>query len=1530
MNESLQKWIEKNLLKCIVDEPFVYIEGAGMFLIIKDKWVEFLNDGLFHIVDASRAGQPMVQNLLFDQSFTLIMDDEEMEYASSGDIEFFLFEFGDGWFYFPIDAKPELIPFKYLGKANIDEQVNYPFLGLHGKYEICNGSRDYKDWVKKAKFLGINTLGIVEQQTLAGTYNFQLACKEYGIKPIHGQTAKVKSKYDTYYWIKLYVQNDEGWNNLLHINKTQIVDRFNDNTYITEVELFKLSNGLFIVFCSDTDLDKVSLETYPRKGVFFQIDPVEWKYDSRERDYLLNQKKYLDKYYLDVLPVFINDAFYLDQEDNIIKPILNRILNNANSYRSEDQYFKSSEVVVNQWVSLFNNDDQRAWDTLNLGIDCAELIANECSFAIRRTDMHLPKYEMNKDEAEKFPTNLDLFYHLVEQGFSERISGRVDNEDIYYERIETEIAVLEEGKVIDYFLILADIGKWCRDRDILPGLGRGSSAGSLVSYLLGIVEIDPLKYDLLFERFLNKARLLGGSLPDIDFDCPSDSRQEIIQYIINKYGRDHVAFVGTAQNFKLKSSLKDLARFKGIDASQANFLTSLIGKEYDFAKTTGLFEIAAHEPKLKELIQKHPDMMQIIELMIFQPRSFGIHAAAIIISPKIDKDGIKRTIFDYLPIRIAEGQLITEWEKEAVEAVGMLKEDMLGLTQLDKIIRIRQLIKESGIQPPDFRDIPLDDHKVYELFQQGITEDIFQFNTKLQKDYILKLKPTKIEDLIMANALVRPGAMESNAHIKFIKLKNKEIEPLIPTYLEDILTERYGLFCLSGESNITTNKGYVKLKDIQVGDKVLTENGTFQTVLNKFDNGIKKTIKIRTNFGEELICTPNHKILTQNGWKEAQFLNKKDIIKCYWINEEKKEKGNEKDWLLGHWLGDGCNNAYSTCNEDFAIKLIEILKRNFPNIDNIHFKKYKSNCHYVNVTNKIGGWNTKNDFREFIRSYDLWDKKSFTKYLPNNSTLMTLIGFIEADGNIKNQTIRIKNELMAQQLFELFQSYRIRSYRRKDNDNVDLVGFYDFENKLNYKIKHQCIKSKKIGISCKIPFNDLLEKEKIISYGTCIKRSKNHIKKSKKENTISKYILDEVGIKYEHALWSNVLLIKEGKDENVYDLSVENNHSYVAGGLVVHNCFQEDTMRAFQKITQSDLNEADGFRKVISKLKPGKINPDIEKYEKIFKDAYIKYTNKEEVDRVWNEIIAFCLYSFNRSHAAAYAITGYWACWYKCHYPVEFYATALERTEKEDTLKTIIAEINERKLVNLRSPDINKSFTKYSIDRKTNSIYWSISSIKYVGDVAVEGIIKERTENGLFFSFEEFLSRIEGKKVNVRVISNLIICGAFDEIENLTDAVQRKTLLKKFLGKNFPEELDIRQSEQEHFWILKQKELCGLGDIDFKNVYRKNNAGFSISKYASYEDLQDDSTIDKKVTLVGILMNVIERNTRRGKMGQLELDQNGEKLFVTAWNDIWENACEEFKISKNKIVMISGIAKHDSYKKTNVINTCDTTKFLII
>lgn len=1149
--EDIKKWLQENSLDAtFIKDNIFEIKDFGKFLVISEKDETFFQN---------------------EESLILSLSDEEIDLID--EIEYFAYKFGSFWFYQHKDDEDFKLNFlRYIGKSSV-EPFDVPFLGLHGRFELCNGSRDYADWIKKIKFLGYSSLGICEYQTLAGSYYFQKICDKEGIKAIIGRTSKVKSESGATYNVKCYVKNKQGWKDLLNIHRIEIIKRDADGQYITEEELSALSENIFIVICHETDLNLVNVNTF--KKLYFQFNPVQYKFDNKDREHLLNLKQYLDHYFHIIEPVIIQDAFYIDKGDHVIKPILNKIINKTSQFFSEDEYLKDFESVILSIVPLFKDGDDRLGSLIDRSIENLTKIHNECNFQIKREDRHLPKYKMNEDEKLLYSDNEEMFFSLIEKGFKLKVAGQVEDENIYVERLQKEIEVLQEGNVIDYFLIMYDIYNYVEDNCGIVACGRGSAAGSLVSYLLNIVQIDPIQYGLLFERFLSKARLLGGSLPDIDADIPSFFRQNVIEYIINKYGRDQVACIGTSQNFKLKSSLKDLLKLKGVDFKTTTIITGLFDKEYDHLSIEGIFKLAMKKPEIKNIIKKYPEIIYEIYLCIFQARSFGIHAAGVIIAPDKDRDGNLTTIHDYASCRFSGDMYVTEWEKDAVEEIGLLKEDILGLTQLDKIIRMNELIKANKKEYLPFSKINFEDDKIMNLFRHAITEDIFQFNTDIQKSYLLRLQPEGVNHLIAANAINRPGAMESNYHNKYISIKNGEEEVIIPPLLENELSETYGMYL-----------------------------------------------------------------------------------------------------------------------------------------------------------------------------------------------------------------------------------------------------------------------------------------------------------------------------------------------------------------------FQENAMISFQMITDCTLEESDNFRKVISKAKPGKRNPDIEKYEEIFKKAYMDKINDEKVvNTIWDQIIALALYSFNKSHAASYALTGYWAAYYKAYFPVEFYTTSLELSN-DDTLPRLINEIQSQQLVTLSHPDINKSGTKYAIDYQNNSIYWSLISIKQAGEKAVSTLMEERNVNGPYFSFEEFLDRAKGFKVNKRIITNFILCGCFDEIEKINEEKDRLRLLTeyyKLLKEEIPAEIKYHNDiDKNHFWILMQKTLCGLGNISFEGIYRSQKIKHWLTvPYMDSYIMQDFESIGKNVVVGGLLETIKEIVTRKGEtMAIMKLNCNGQIINVTCWPETFGPNKETLYSSMFQPIMLSGVVTKDFKRPMNVIITNSYTQII--
>ena len=738
------------------------IEGVGQFYLLQDKEQVFL------------------------PGFVLNVDNQEQEYVRTIGCDYFAYEFGGRMYYDKVTdtTDPKLLPLRHLGEAKMIWPTN-TFLGVHGGYELCNGSRSYKDWVKKASFLGVESLGICEKNTLAGTLSFQLECSKAGIKSVIGLTAVVDFGTIGIHEIKLYVKNSEGWRNLLRINKAINIDGVPGSTMWEKVN--EHTDGLVVVLATNTPLDCVKM--LKNADIYYQVSTTQYNSNALDKEYLLAMKKFVDK--PTIKGALISDAYYLDEDDVQIKKKLNAI-GGIHSNGARDEYFKSTEEEYGSWFKLFNEDDERC-DSLFMDITAnTKEIADKCNFEIELGTLHLPKYEMTKVEIKKYGNSDELFWTLIEDALGDVEVAKGKTLGDYIDRVETEYAVISKGGFIDYFLILWDINNWCRTQEILTGIGRGSAGGSLIAYLLGITKVDPLKYGLLFERFLNESRI-QNSLPDIDTDFEGRRREEVKQYMIERYGEDYVCSVGTYTTFGIKGAIKDLSRQMDIPFQFANYVTSALQLESE--TFLEMFKSSQQRDKVREFVYQNPELVNLIPLCLGQAKTASIHACATLIVPKKDKEGNPMTIYDWLPVRKTDdGQLISEWEGGYTEAAGFLKEDILGIRQLDKFRAILDIIKESIGEEVLLESIPLNTPEVYEYFQEGLSEDVFHFGTHGSMGLSKELKPEDIDELIAMIALHRPGAMNSGSHTKYVRCKYGRSMPEYDFGLQNVTKSTYGLY----------------------------------------------------------------------------------------------------------------------------------------------------------------------------------------------------------------------------------------------------------------------------------------------------------------------------------------------------------------------------------------------------------------------------------------------------------------------------------------------------------------------------------------------------------------------------------------------------------------------------------------------------------------------------------------------------------------------------------------------------------------
>lgn len=484
---------------------------------------------------------------IVDEDFNLIISDEERDRIL---VDYYCFAFGGKIYYTSTQAeKTQLNILKHIGIGR--DISGFPYLGIHGGYELCNGSRSYEDWCRKAQFLGIDVLGICERNTLAGILKFQLACQQFGIKSIIGQTITVKNSNNDRYSIKVFVKNDDGWKSLLQINRCINVD--NSEQYIDEDILFNKSN-LIVILSDDMVLTTQLVDQYLNafgQDLYFQIDPVEYRSPDKDLKKLQKMKLYLDCYRDKIAPLLLCDSYYLDREDAHIKKVLNQIGNKGFDYQSQDQWFKSLDEVVEQLYQTL--DTYRQKDVL---IErCVENVYEICDridFKIEIGKLKLPQYKMIEQESSLHSSNEELLWGLLNQGLEYKIIAKGKNLDIYLDRLGIEIDVIQKGGFVDYFLILSDVVRWCKKQGILTGLGRGSAAGSLVAYLLDITKVDPIQYDLLFERFLSESRIRKIEKRDFvifqdenNVDCELSSTQKIL---ISRNNQIIEIYCGSLQN----------------------------------------------------------------------------------------------------------------------------------------------------------------------------------------------------------------------------------------------------------------------------------------------------------------------------------------------------------------------------------------------------------------------------------------------------------------------------------------------------------------------------------------------------------------------------------------------------------------------------------------------------------------------------------------------------------------------------------------------------------------------------------------------------------------------------------------------------------------------------------------------------------------------------------------------------------------------------------------------------------------------
>lgn len=489
MSNELLEWLDANKIQYeILDDEVVNVEGLGKMYYEDTNLI------------SSIFRTDLQNNVKFNAT-------ENIETLHDEEIFYIVFKFGDNWYYYDTRKEFKFNILKYIGTRKKCEH-DQPFvnLGVHTPYELLNGSFSIGDWVKKAKYLGQKAIGICDYNTMAGALVLQKECLSAGISPVFGYSLTFTDGVDKV-GAKIYCQTQNGLQNLLRIQKVINVD--STDKIIDLVELLNRGEGNIIVFDKYSSVwlhgigDKINKFLDSFDDCYYQLDLSEFKAERIDIRVLESTKYYFDNLYDNgtVPPVLISDCYYLDKDDAKNKIILNKIAEGAAHEQSDDQYFKDLDEHWATFEPLFDKDEwEDIEDIFNYACENTVVIADGAK-ALFETDRNfMPQYDMTDKEKERWGDRHSMFLGLLKEGFDKLVPE--EKKEVYKKRLEHEIYVLEATNNVDYMLVQYDTVNWARENGILVGCGRGSAGGCLVLYLLGITLIDPIKYDLIFERFL--------------------------------------------------------------------------------------------------------------------------------------------------------------------------------------------------------------------------------------------------------------------------------------------------------------------------------------------------------------------------------------------------------------------------------------------------------------------------------------------------------------------------------------------------------------------------------------------------------------------------------------------------------------------------------------------------------------------------------------------------------------------------------------------------------------------------------------------------------------------------------------------------------------------------------------------------------------------------------------------------------------------------------------------------------------------
>ena len=693
--------------------------------------------------------------------------------------------------------------------------AEFVHLHLHSDYSLLDGACDVEKLVERVKRLGMPAVAMTDHGNIFGAVHFVNAAHKAGVKPIVGcelyickkddhDIERTPPEGDTYNHLLVLAENEEGYRNLVKITSEASLHGFYYKPRVSKKFLAEHSRGLIgLSGCLKGEVaERLTEGNYDaaRTAAGFYSDLfgkenffLEIQDQGLEMEHRINPELFRLEKDLGLPLVATNDSHYLCEDDADAQDVMLCIQTGKSVQDTNRMKFHGNQFFVkngDEMVRVFKDSPEVVARTL--------AIAERCNLRLEKVPNPFPHF----DVPDGFTPD-SYFEHIARQGFARRMevlrplagAGRLKHSLADYEqRLSRELAIIQQMKFSGYFLIVWDFIRHAKERGIPVGPGRGSAAGALVAFSLGITDIDPLQHELLFERFLNPERI---SMPDIDIDFCMNRRGEVIDYVTNKYGRENVAQIITFGTMAAKAAIKDVGRAMDMPYADVDRIAKMVPATLNIKLDDALKE----SPAMQEAYEKDKqvrDLLDTARKLEGLVRNSGVHAAGVVISP--------RPLIELVPLhKTKNDEIVTAFDMVAIEKMGLLKMDFLGLTTLTILDDTIKLIAQKG-QQVKLDEIPLEDEETYQkVFHRGLTSGVFQFESHGMRDVLRRYQPNSIEHLTALNALYRPGPMAMIDDFIERKQGRRKIEYELPE-LKEILQETLGVFVYQEQVMQAANK----------------------------------------------------------------------------------------------------------------------------------------------------------------------------------------------------------------------------------------------------------------------------------------------------------------------------------------------------------------------------------------------------------------------------------------------------------------------------------------------------------------------------------------------------------------------------------------------------------------------------------------------------------------------------------------------------------------------------------------------------